>query len=781
MARAKVATPLAETNGHRRAITASAERIDPTDRTQAAKARKSREKWQQDVWDLFDAEPTVAAPHRYIGNAMSRVRAFAAYRPDPHAEPVPLDPDDPDQQDDGLTEIAVAAREEMERIAGPAGSSGPIMGGLGLNVGLVGEGYLYAKTVEGVELWDVLSTEEIKPFGEGWKIYENEQDRQGRVVAKGEYVCRIWRRHPRWRNQADAPMRALIETADQLLLMSRSIKVTTMSRMSAGLLALPSQLDLPGPSGTDGQNGQATDNPFIRTLIDAATMPVQDPGSASALVPLVIRGPADALKELRYVTQGRSIDADQIKLREELRQMMGIGLDLPIEILLGLKDANHWSAWQIDEQTFKAYLEPLAMVLCAGLTTEFLQPALRAHGLDPTNVVVWYDPSELIGDPDNFDHAERMHKEFTVSDAYFRRAGGASEDDAPDEEEILRRIDQTRGRPQLGGPQWNEPQANVPPGTPEQVIKAAPVPPAAAPAPPAKPVAASARPVANLGAQLEAIDRALMDRIHGWADAAVRRLLEIASARTRSAMNKKTAIAAAYKDRAGLDYMRSTGAQGLVAVGLAESDLLDQKLGDLEDRYRKATRRAYAAALLLAFKAAEKPLSQIDKEALVSEQEEKISAGWAVLSAGVSALAQSLLFAPPPQAPLIGEHNDLALVPFGLVRDSIAVAGGANGSEPHPGGIATGTTLTQTLTRDLGAQTSGFQWVYGDPSARSHPFEPHEDLEGTEFASWESDVLANSDSFPDTEFYAPGDHDGCGCLFIPIVAFGEGAVFDGGE
>jgi hypothetical protein len=38
----------------------------------------------------------------------------------------------------------------------------------------------------------------------------------------------------------------------------------------------------------------------------------------------------------------------------ECIERIAIGLDMPPEILIGLQDANHWTAWQIDEQTWKA-------------------------------------------------------------------------------------------------------------------------------------------------------------------------------------------------------------------------------------------------------------------------------------------------------------------------------------------------------------------------------------------------------------------------------------------
>jgi len=54
--------------------------------------------------------------------------------------------------------------------------------------------------------------------------------------------------------------------------------------------------------------------------------------------------------------------------------------------------------------------------------------------------------------------------------------------------------------------------------------------------------------------------------------------------------------------------------------------------------------------------------------------------------------------------------------------------------------------------------------------APARPFEPHQDLDGTEFQTFTDDVLAaDGGEFPFVDFYHPGDHLGCQCDFAPIV------------
>lgn len=80
-------------------------------------------------------------------------------------------------------------------------------------------------------------------------------------------------------------------------------------------------------------------------------------------------------------------------------------------------------------------------------------------------------------------------------------------------------------------------------------------------------------------------------------------------------------------------------------------------------------------------------------------------------------------------------------------------------------GIATG-PLVADLAAEQGIGTEGYEWIYGT-APRAHPFEPHVELDGTFFLSF--DELVNPESFPDTPFLFPGDHDGCICDYLPTL------------
>lgn len=69
-----------------------------------------------------------------------------------------------------------------------------------------------------------------------------------------------------------------------------------------------------------------------------------------------------------------------------------------------------------------------------------------------------------------------------------------------------------------------------------------------------------------------------------------------------------------------------------------------------------------------------------------------------------------------------------------------------------------------------GATQEGFVWEYG--AFPRNTYEPHADLDGTEFVNFDDPILASPDgAFGGLLF--PGDHTGCFCDARPIVIVPE--------
>jgi hypothetical protein len=806
--------------------------------------------WQTGAWGYFDEVPEIHMVHEFLGNAVGRMRLFPQFQANPTDPPIPLDPEDTALQSDVRKAAAVAAAT-LDRLDSSMGGIQGLQASLGLNAALVGEvflwGHLDREAATG-ESFEAISTREVTVQGEEITVTTDGSTAGTRVDQGSETFIRIWRRHPAYRLRADSAMRSLATTCDELLLLTRSIRAVATSRLAgAGFLKVPDELSFVSPSIDGGEAPEdGADDPLLETLLINMTTPIADPDSAAAVVPMMVKGPAEALKEFMHQLIERPFDQLAIQLREEAVQRLARGLDIPPEVLTGLSDSNHWSAWQIEEQTFKSHIEPLVQMVIDGITTGFLQPVLQAANIPQWNrVTVGYDPSDLVGHPNDFPNATVMHEAFAVSDAFLRSKGGAGDEDAPDEDEIARRIAQRgaippevetvllrlsdilpkleeiipapggEGAPQGGGgapselPAGPENVTRGPPPNPEE-----PQPEDRAGRPGREGVAAAGGRRSDLGERLAALDRALLARVLALAEQTVQRAVEMIGARIiRSLSNAPVhAEARAQVRDVPLDRVAWVlGADKVRQLGVVEDEILAKHLSSMESQFLRSVARTRAEAVRLTRGTLGEAPRGFDEEHWEDAMEENADLAWRLLLHGLTAAAAQALYEAEPEstserierlgnlissaeaealpevAAVAGVEEALhhvhevhaagevpveSLVPAGTVRDALAVAGGAKQGTPDvrpteapEGMVAVGDGMLGLLHDAYRQVVSGWTWVYGDPSARSTPFEPHEALDGVEFERWDDEVLANTEAWPDAEFYAPGDHYGCLCDF----------------
>jgi hypothetical protein len=187
---------------------------------------------------------------------------------------------------------------------------------------------------------------------------------------------------------------------------------------------------------------------FEDQLIDAMTTPIRDEDSASAVVPLIIRGPAelgDAIKQFKFE---RSFDPALAQRADRVLERILQGLDVPKDIVTGLANVKYSNAVQIDESLYKAHIEPLMLLIADAITVVYLRPYLLANGFDPVQVeriCVWYDPSQVATRNDRAADADAGFDRGAISGDTWRRAHGFTEQDAPTAVEVALRMLQEKG------------------------------------------------------------------------------------------------------------------------------------------------------------------------------------------------------------------------------------------------------------------------------------------------------------------------------------------------
>jgi len=352
---------------------------------------------------------------------MSRVRLYAARIEPGQDEPVRV-------EDNSLAMQLVSA-------IGGATTQAAIMDDLNTQLDVPGEGYVIAETLDGREFWSVRSTEEIRRRSGKFEIVtENPMDtaQDWRPLAPDHFVMRVFKPHKRRHSMSDSSARAARETMRELELVNRHITAQYLSRLaSAGVVIFPDEVTFPTREEFADQP-----DPFMAEWIEIAAQAIKEPGTASALIPIPMKIPGEWLGKIQLNDFTLKFDEKIIEKRDSAIRGLATKLNIPAEILTGMGDVNHWGAWQLEEGALKTTIAPDAELICAAFTTQYLQPRLRASGVeDADKFVIWYDMSELTLRPDRSAHAIQAYDRLEISGMALRREIGFDEADKPNDEE----------------------------------------------------------------------------------------------------------------------------------------------------------------------------------------------------------------------------------------------------------------------------------------------------------------------------------------------------------
>lgn len=397
------------------ALTAAASEV----RRPESSLMRTPDSWQYEVWDFYDSLGEFNYGVTWKANMMSRVRLRAAK--------LSKDNDEPEIVDTGL------AAELMMKLSGGVGGQSQLMRMLTFQLDLPGEGYLIGEEIDGVETWSVRSMEEVRAMHGKYEVVSERTPNLTWRELNGMKPIRVWRPHPRYFHIADSPARAARSIMRELELVNRHIQAQYLSRLaSAGVVVFPDEITFP----VREEFAEAAD-PFMAEWIEIAAEGIKTPGAASAVVPIPMRVPGEYVDKVKYLDFTLKIDEKIIEKRDSAIKRLATKLDLPAEILLGMGDVNHWSAWQLEESALKVHIPPTAEIICDSVTTGYLRPRLKASGEDPSQWVVWYDMSELAQKPDRSANAKEAYDRIEISGAAYRREVGFDESDKPDPKEML--------------------------------------------------------------------------------------------------------------------------------------------------------------------------------------------------------------------------------------------------------------------------------------------------------------------------------------------------------
>jgi hypothetical protein len=794
-----------------RVMTAAGRVIDLRDRDTVATLAMTRMAWQAVAWNYRNSIGELGQALRMKANLLSKLGWTAAYQPPGEDEPILLTGDPAEDQDeDGNPyvppHVAQAAIECIQQLPWARGYG--FTGRISTGFDVPGEVWLHGfpDPETGEEAWEVRSSSEVTPSSGGGLLVTTVPGKPPRELDPDEEtLIRLWVPHPEWGELSDSPIRTLLDVCEDVVLAGREIRAAAMSRIASnGILFIPEGMALVKP---DQEVVRPSDNGFAAAFTASMTAPINNEGHVSAVVPIVVYGDPEDGQYIKHITLDRATSGEVIDRQKACLDRLADGIDLPREAMRGsIGEANHWSAWLIDAQTFENHLEPGARMIADSVTMSYMRRRLTMStadggwGLTEDEVRLvrcWFDASTITRNTNRSADADAAMDRGAISyDAYLKAKGFDAADKA-DEDDLQRLIAVKSAAPQDAMSKLFEAVAGIksepvkPMIVPGQVVRPGQqqLPPADADAnqpPPAPgrgpaqgtpPVPTGARTAAGSqgvldsvrvidGEALADIDRQLIEAIRHAAEAELAAVLRKAGNKIKASAQGKSELAAMVNGADPLAVGALVGYDRLTELGLTEDVLLAAAFVYLQSKFAAWTGAAIKDAVVVASALLAFPL--VTTQALASAMAERIPAAWKRLESSLRARAMSALYGRKGDALPDGEVPDTIILP-GDIREALAEIGGP--AKDGPGGLALGGDILREI--DQRAVALGFTWRYG-VTPRARGFHPHRELAGERFESYTDHRLVPAPRYAWLGPHMhPGDHRGCMCDAVPAWALGE--------
>lgn len=421
--------------------------------------KRAPQEWQIAAWRFFENIGEIHYAFNLIGQVCSRVRLFPAVVAAPNEVPVHVDTWLESLGDKGNTDKSRAvvdkAKELMTNLTeNTPGRTSGMMRTMAMNFGVPGEVYL-AQDAKSKE-WLVLSSEELSSQSNKWRIRRSRSGRGVGGPAEGQdlmlpgdaWVARMWRTHPRWGDEPDSSMLGVLDQCEQLVLLDQAMRNMARRAMNAGVVFIPNGIT----AYSDNPDETVAD-----ALAQSALQAVESEAALSTVTPKVLTGPIELGAGIKFIPLTQATDPNLAVAAQKLLERILQGIDIPKDVVKGLADVKFANAIVIDDDLYRAHIEPLILLIVDTLTAVYLRPQLM-KGLDEAStkiaerIVAWADTSSIVTRPDKSQAANEGWDRKLLSGEAWRRSRGFSETDAPDPEELVVRVAMERApiSPEMG-------------------------------------------------------------------------------------------------------------------------------------------------------------------------------------------------------------------------------------------------------------------------------------------------------------------------------------------
>lgn len=435
-------------------LLASAKRLT----SRELKARTTQRKttavvgWQEEAWDMYD----LVGEQRYLATTlagrMGKARLYIGKMSD-----------DPLGDPEGVEDPRINA--VLDSFGKSTAGRGQMIERMAVNLFMTGDGWLAGipehvmkrndpewempedYDEDNVPLskftWRMFSTSEVSTTAgsDSKVVLQIDEFEKLNVDADEVYLIRVWRPHPRRWWEADSSTRASLPVLREMVGLTLHISAQVESRLAgAGLLIVPASAQKAFQAAA-GRPEDSTSDEFTEALMEAMITPIENRGSASAIVPLVVTVPDEAVSKFEHMTFNTPLEGAAQGMRDDAIRRLALGQDAPPEVLLGTAGMNHWGGWLVQDEVVSTHIEPPLALICDAITTQYLWPVLESLGIeDHESYVVWYDTSKLTIKPNRSAEAMTLHEKGVISDDSLRREAGFDEGDAPDSEDPAKEI-----------------------------------------------------------------------------------------------------------------------------------------------------------------------------------------------------------------------------------------------------------------------------------------------------------------------------------------------------
>lgn len=382
--------------------------------------------WQIEAWRLYDIIPELRFLAGWIGDSVSQARLYVTKI------------DETGEETGEVEDAEIAKLAAVPLGTGSQRDDNLRLFGIDLAVGgeawIVGEG---AATSD-PENWYVLSGSQISRSGDTVNVKRPMTIGGGvfELQDGADVLIRAWRPHPNDIYQSDSPTRSAIPPLREIELLTKREFAELESRLTgAGVWFLPEGVDFPrGEGDPEGATG------FMAYLQRAMGENIRDQSRAAALVPIMASVPDHMLENLDKIKPINfwSDLSDQIlPMKEKAIIRVAASFEIPSELLTGLGDSNHWSAWAVSEEGIKR-IRPYLACMADTLTRGFLIPALERAGVAEADRYAYaFDTAPLAVRPNRLPEALELWDRGLLSGTEAVKAGAFSATQMPEGSERI--------------------------------------------------------------------------------------------------------------------------------------------------------------------------------------------------------------------------------------------------------------------------------------------------------------------------------------------------------